>query len=82
MAENAAVRTCDDLAPEDWVEARSDGQLLHCGAVTETAPHLGMFWMMDTVTTSRKLLIFSEYEIVCVARTAEGLTGARVDTQA
>ncbi|SFU10470.1 hypothetical protein [Arthrobacter sp. ov118] len=82
MAENAVVRTCDDLVPEDRVEARADGQLLHCGAVTETAPHLGMFWMMDTVTTSRKLLILSEFEIVWVSRTAEELTGARVDTQA
>jgi hypothetical protein len=41
-----------------------------------------MFWMMDTVTTSRKLLILSEFEIVWVSRTAEELTGARVDTQA
>jgi hypothetical protein len=66
-----AISKCEELAAGDWIEARAGGQLAHRGAVSETASHLGFFWLMDTVTTGRKLLDFREFEIVLVPQSSE-----------
>jgi hypothetical protein len=47
---------CRDLSPGDMVEARYNGHLYYTGKVTETVPVLGMFWILETRTGTRKLL--------------------------
>jgi hypothetical protein len=63
MAEPAAtdrspvrIIDCRSLSPGDMVEARYNGRLYYEGKVTETVPVLGMFWILETKTGTRKLL--------------------------
>jgi hypothetical protein len=46
------------------VEAFYKGTLVHRGPVTEVAPAWGLFWILDTLTGSRRLLDVSEFSIV------------------
>ncbi|MFC9350575.1 hypothetical protein [Arthrobacter sp. NPDC057013] len=47
---------CRTLAPGDMIEASYNGQLYYVGTVTETVPALGMFWILEPRTGTRKLL--------------------------
>jgi hypothetical protein len=66
MISNDAVviASCDELVPGDAVEAFYKGTLVHRGPVTEVAPGWGLFWMLDALTGSRRLLDVSEFSIV------------------
>lgn len=70
------ARTCEHMTPGvaiehvtpgDAIEARRDGHVLHRGTVTDVAPHLGLLWIMDTLTGGRRLLDIAELEIVRLA---------------
>ena len=47
---------CRNLSPGDMIEASYNGQLYYVGTVTETVPVLGMFWILEARTGTRKLL--------------------------
>lgn len=72
------IASCQELAPGDVVEAFYRSTLVHRGPVTDTAPDQGLFWILDTLTGSRRLLAMSELEIVRLpAQHREVLVGAR-----
>lgn len=58
------IGSCDELAAGDAVEAFYKDTLVHRGPVTDVAPERGLFWILDTLTGSRRLLDVSEFEIV------------------
>ncbi|MFF2316405.1 hypothetical protein ACFVTE_09065 [Arthrobacter sp. NPDC058097] len=47
---------CRNLSAGDTIEASYNGQLYYVGTVTETVPDLGMFWIHEARTRTRKLL--------------------------
>jgi hypothetical protein len=53
-----------ELRPGDVVEARFNGLLYYAGKVTETVPVLGMFWILEIRTGTRKLIDPLAYEVV------------------
>lgn len=64
IGEHSAVGSCQELRPGDAIEAFYKSNLVHRGPVTDTAPELGLFWILDTLTGGRRLLDMSELEIV------------------
>lgn len=64
--DHVVIGSCDELAPGDAIEAFSKNTLVHRGPVTEIAPNHGLFWILDTLTGSRRLLDISEFSIVRV----------------
>lgn len=56
--------TRDERVAEDWglllpgeqIEAHRGAMVLHRGAVEEAIPHLGVLWIRETSTGTRKLL--------------------------
>lgn len=75
--EHGGIGTCDELSPGDAIEAFYRSTLVHRGPVTDIAPDQGLFWILDTLTGSRRLLDSSELEIVRLpARYREVLVGA------
>ncbi|MFJ6158830.1 hypothetical protein ACIQF8_16900 [Pseudarthrobacter sp. NPDC092184] len=53
-----------ELRPGDAVEAYRNGRMVHRGPVVEAIPQCGLFWILDTVTGSRRLIDVSEIDIV------------------
>lgn len=72
----AVVDSTSALAYGDQIEAFYRGILVHRGLVTEIAPNHELFWIMDHLTGSRRLLDIAEFQIVriCVASTPDVLT--------
>ena len=64
VGDHSTVGSCHELHPGDAVEAFYKSNLVHRGPVTDTAPDLGLFWILDTLTGGRRLLDMSELEIV------------------
>ena len=64
IGEDSAIGSCQELSPGDAIEAFYKSSLVHRGPVTDTAPELGLFWILDTLTGGRRLLDMSELEIV------------------
>lgn len=58
------IGSCYELMPGDVIEAFHKSNLVHRGPVTDTAPELGLFWILDTLMGGRRLLDMSELEIV------------------
>ncbi|MFF2318193.1 hypothetical protein ACFVTE_18235 [Arthrobacter sp. NPDC058097] len=58
------IGSCSELAPGDAVEAFYKNTLVYRGPVTEIAPAQGLFWILDTLTGSRRLLDIAEFSIV------------------
>lgn len=63
MRGKAIVRSCDELSAGDKINARYNGILVHRGQVTEIVPGRGLFWIMDELTGSRRLLDMADLEI-------------------
>lgn len=63
------ITHCGDLSPGDVIEARYNGLMYYQGKVTETVPVLGMFWILDSRTGTRKLLDPLAFEVVRVPET-------------
>jgi hypothetical protein len=55
---NSTVRDLQDLAVGDIIEAWHDGRRYNRGKVLQTMPSLGMFWILDTGSGTRKLVDF------------------------
>lgn len=51
------------LSVGDLVEARQGHKVHHRGPVDEALPALGLFWIRDTITSSRLLVDFDSFEI-------------------
>jgi hypothetical protein len=51
------------LRPGDRLEARRDGQVLHCGVVEATVPRLGVVWIRERSTGYRKMLSTDDFEL-------------------
>jgi hypothetical protein len=68
---------CRSLSPGDIIEAHYNGQLYYVGTVTETVPVLGMFWILESGTGTRKLLDPLALHVVrrTAAETAAGTVG-------
>ena len=65
---------CRSLSPGDIIEAHYNGQLYYVGTVTETVPVLGMFWILEARTGTRKLL--DPLALHVVRRTAANTAGS------
>lgn len=64
IGDRSAIGSCHELTPGDAIEAFHKSNLVHRGPVTDTAPDLGLFWILDTLTGGRRLLDMFELEIV------------------
>lgn len=62
--DHVVIGSCSELTPGDAVEAFYKNALVHRGPVTDIAPKQGLFWILDSLTGSRRLLDISEFEIV------------------
>lgn len=62
--DRVAIGSCDELAPGDAVEAFYKNILVYRGPVTEIAPKHGLFWILDTLTGSRRLVDIAEFSVV------------------
>jgi hypothetical protein len=59
MTEEQAVGTVHDLGDlslGDMIEARHEGRRYNRGKVLQTVPSMGMFWILDTGSGTRKLV--------------------------
>lgn len=75
--DHVVIGSCDELAPGDATEAFYKNTLAHRGPVTDVAPDLGLFRILDTLTGSRRVLDISELSIVRLpAHYREVLVGA------
>ncbi|WP_457973976.1 hypothetical protein [Arthrobacter sp. D1-17] len=68
------ITDCRELRPGDVVEAHHNGLLYYAGKVTETVPVLGMFWILEIRTGTRKLIDPLAYVVVRSARSGEQRT--------
>ena len=68
------ISDCRSLSPGDIIEAHYNGQLYYVGTVTETVPVLGMFWILEARTGTRKLL--DPLALHVVRRTAADTAGS------
>lgn len=55
-AQESAIRSCEELANGDEIEAWHEGRFLHRGRVSQVLPSMGMFWIMCARTGARKLV--------------------------
>lgn len=62
--DGVVISSYQELVPGDAIEAFLRSTLVHRGPVTDIAPDHGLFWILDTLTGSRRLLDMSELEIV------------------
>jgi hypothetical protein len=58
------IGSCSELAPGYAIEAFYKNTLVYRGPVTEIAAKHGLFWILDTLTGSRRLLDIAEFSIV------------------
>lgn len=66
MNENRGSRIsdCGELSFGDEVDAWHHGRLYHHGRVMQTYPGMGLFWILDARTGTRRLLDMEELDIV------------------
>jgi len=57
------IHSTKELSTGDWVSATYKGVLVHLGQVTEIAPSHELFWIVDSLTGSRRLLDLVEFGI-------------------
>ena len=70
------VRAAADLSAGDEIEAWHNGRLFHRGPVLRVLPSVGLFWIRDGRTGTRRLLDVEALDIVKAGtgnRTADGL---------
>jgi hypothetical protein len=53
----------------DLIEARQNQRVHHRGRIEEAHPKLGVFWIQDTITGTRKLIDLDSFEIFFVLHT-------------
>ena len=51
------------VRPGDRIEVWERESLLHVGTVGQSAPHLGILWILETGTGSRKLIPVHGYRL-------------------
>lgn len=64
--QNEVLQSCADIAVGDDVEAWHRDRLFHRGRVTNVLPEMGLLWIRDARTGTRKLLDFAELRIMRV----------------
>lgn len=72
MMDDQAARTVHnvaDLVVGDMIEAWHDGRCHYRGKVLYAVPSMGMFWILDSGSGTRKLV---DFETLLVRRIAEG----------
>jgi hypothetical protein len=57
------VRSGAELAVGDEIEAWHRGRLAHRGAVSSTLPDIGLFWIIDARTGTRRLLDLEQLSV-------------------
>jgi hypothetical protein len=75
------VLSTSGLVYGDQIEAFYKGTLVHRGHVTDIAPNHELFWIMDHLTGSRRLLDIVEFQIVRTGA-PEGAGGTLASTAA
>lgn len=60
------VGSCHELMAGDRIDALYRGTLVHRGQVTERVPEHGLFWIIDDLSSGRRLLEMAELEILQV----------------
>jgi hypothetical protein len=66
MTDEQAAGTVHDLgnlSPGDMIEAWHEGRRYNRGKVLQTVPSMGMFWILDTGSGTRKLIDFEALHI-------------------
>ena len=58
------VRAAADLSTGDEIEAWHNGRLFHQGPVLRVLPSVGLFWIRDGRTGTRRLLDIEVFDIV------------------
>lgn len=53
-----------DLAPETQIRALRDSAVSHAGPVTEVFPELGLVWIFDEQSRTRRIIETQEFTIV------------------
>jgi hypothetical protein len=62
------VRGLGELAVGDVIEAWHDGRRYNRGKVLQTVPSMGMFWILDAGSGTRKLV---DFEALLIRRVSE-----------
>lgn len=62
------VRYLKDLVVGDMIEAWHEGRRYNHGKVLQTVPSMGMFWILETGSGTRKLV---DFESLLVRRLSE-----------
>lgn len=57
------ILTVEQLQPGDEIEARRNQTVYHRGPVQELMPALGVVWILDSRTGTRKLLEVAEWNM-------------------
>lgn len=70
----STVRDLQNLAVGDIIEAWHEGRRYNRGKVLQTVPSMGMFWILDTETGTRKLV---DFEALLIRRIANYETPKR-----
>ena len=62
MEPKCVVSNCADLSVGDEIDVWSDGRLVH-GTVTDLLPHLGLFWIRETLLNERRVLDMAHVQV-------------------
>lgn len=57
------ISSCWELNPGDEVRATDGGTLVRHGRITELAPDLNVFWILDEVMGGRRLVDMTEMDV-------------------
>lgn len=61
-----SIRSAAELSAGDEVEAWHNGRLFHRGPVLRVLPSVGLFWIRDGRSGSRRLLDLEAFDVVRV----------------
>lgn len=62
-ADAAWIRDPGLIRPGDRIEVWEQGTLCHVGTVGQSAPHLGLLWILETGTGARRLVPVHGYRL-------------------
>lgn len=76
--EEQTIKAADALSAGDEIEAWHNGRLFHRGTVLRVLPSVGLFWIRDRRTGTRRLLDLDALDVVRVGVSSR--TGGGRDT--
>lgn len=67
VTDGIRVNSTSELCPGAWISATYKGTMVHLGQVTDITPNQDLFWIMDALTGSRRLLDLAEFGVTRIA---------------